>query len=151
KQARVVVLDADDDRLADPPGPRGLAAIAGGPVARRVELRGRKRVDVQQGAGLGPLITSRSRAGPAAAPVADAVAPQNLPDRRARPARQPRQPHRPPVRLLARLENPLLLLGAQRPWAGLRHRPPRQQTREIGPLGLAGLAEPITHRLDRRR
>src|SRR5690606_38151099 len=62
RQARVVVLDADDDRLADPPGPRGLAAIAGGPVARRVELRGRKRVDVQQGAGLGPLITSRSRA-----------------------------------------------------------------------------------------
>src|SRR4051794_851406 len=104
-QAGVVIDDADDLDLAGPSGAVALAAIAVGPVAGPVELGQLEGVDVQQRAGFGPLIAPAAGR-PLGAPLtADAVALEDLPDRRAMPPAEELQLHRPVVGLLSRLED----------------------------------------------
>ena len=67
-----------------------------------VELGQLEGVDVQQRAGLGPLIAPRGLRALAAALTRHAVALEDLPDRRAMPAREELQLHRPVVGPLAR-------------------------------------------------
>ena len=87
--------------LTLPPGgcdaPRERSPCAQWPAP--VELGQLERVDVQQRPGLGPLIAPRGLRALAAPLTTDAVTLEHLPDRRAVPAGQPRQAHRPPVGL----------------------------------------------------
>src|SRR4051794_22524860 len=72
-------------------------------------------VDVQQRPGLGPFVSPRALRAFGASLTTDAMTLQHLPARRAMPAGEPRQAHRPPVRLGAGIEDDLLLLAAERP------------------------------------
>ena len=56
-QAGVVIDDAEHERGAGLAGAVALGTLSGGPVARTIELRQPQRVEMQQRAGLGPLIT----------------------------------------------------------------------------------------------
>ena len=124
-QAGVVVDDADDLDLAGARRVRvRLAAVAVRPVAGPVELGQLERVDVQQRAGLGPLIAARGLRPLAATLARHAVTLEHLPDRRAMPPGQELQLHRPPVGLLARGQDRLLGLDAQRPRTRARPRRP---------------------------
>ena len=115
-QAGVIVDDADHLDRAGPAGLVLLGALPGRPVPRPVELRQLERVDVQQRPGLGPLIAAACSAAALAAPPArDAMTRQHLVDRRAMPAGQELQLHRPVVGLLARGQDRPLSLSAQRP------------------------------------
>src|SRR4051794_34595727 len=116
-QPGVVIDHADDLDLAGPARAVMLAAVAVGPVPGPLELRQLEGVDVQQRAGLGPLIASRAGRPLAASLAADAVALEHLVDRRTMPASQELQLHRPPVGLLARLKDRPLGLSAQAPRA----------------------------------
>jgi hypothetical protein len=150
-QAGVVVDDTDDLDLARPAAAVALAAVTVRPVAGPVELRQLEGIDVQQRAGLGPLIAP-GRLPRLAAPLpAHAVALEHLPARRAVPAGQPRQAHRPPIGLLARAEDRLLVFVAERPRARLRDRSTRRTPRAAGPLDITGLKPPLPGRGHRRR
>jgi hypothetical protein len=79
---------------------------------------------------------------------------EDLPDRRAAIANQPRQPRRPQIRPRPRLKNPLLGGSAKRPRTRLRDWRPGPQTRPRGPLRLRGLRPappPPMRRRDRNR
>src|SRR3954447_19432675 len=102
-----------------------LGAIAVGPVAGPVELGQLKSIDVQQRARFGPLVAPGRRRAFGAPLTADAVALEDLPDRRAMPAGQKLQLHRAVVGLLACGEDRPLGLLTQRPRARPRSRRPR--------------------------
>jgi hypothetical protein len=149
-QARMVIDDTDDHRLA-----LGVAsaqgAITGGPVAGLVELGQTQRVDVQQRAGLRPLIAARALTRLLGQPR-DAVAPQHLADARPMPAiAEHRQAHLTPAGPGPRLEDLLLLRGAQRPRAAPRDRPARRQTTEVLPRRRRRRVPAVALRLDRGR
>src|SRR5215210_802901 len=153
-QAGVVVYDGDHLDRAGPAGLVTLGALPGRPVPGPVELRQLERVDVQQGASLGPLIATAAVAVLAAAPARDAVTREHLPDRRAMPAGQELQLHRPVVGVLARGQDRCLRVGAQRPRTRPRYRRPGPQTRPRDPLSLRRLlptTPPPMRRGDRNR
>src|SRR3954453_8892392 len=109
-------------------GGRGAAPVR--PVTGPVEPRQLERVDVQQRPRLGPLIAPRGLRALGAPLTRHAVTRQDLPDRRAMPAGQPRQAHRPVVRLRSGPEDRPLSLAAQRPRTRTRPRRPAGQTRQ---------------------
>ena len=126
----MVVDDADHDRLAAP----RLRRSERSPCAQwpgRSNLRQLEAVDVQQRAGLRPLVAACRLALRASAALRAAVAAQDPPDRRAVAAAEELQAHPPPVRALARASR-ILLLARRRaargtspaPAAWARTRPP---------------------------
>jgi hypothetical protein len=106
----VVVDDADDLDLAGVAGLVLLAALPGRPVPGPIESGQLERVDVQQGAGLRPLIAPGALRALAASPARDTMTPEHLVDRRTVPTGEELQLHRPVVGLAAGVQDRLLSL-----------------------------------------
>ncbi len=90
-QPGVVVDHADDHGLSARRGSCAFGALAGSPVPGAARTWAAEGVDVQQRAGLGPLIAAGGLARLAAAPARDAVTAQDLPAGRAVPTGERRQ------------------------------------------------------------
>ena len=146
-QAAVVVEHPNDDALAQPPLAHGTIAVR--PMPGAVKALHRERVDVQQRSGLRPLITAM-RLALAAAPARDPVALEHLVDRRAMPAAQHRQAHRPPIRPRACPQNLLLGRVTQRPRTRPRDRPTGHTPHPADALLDAGGKPTIARRRHRR-
>jgi len=115
RQASVIVDHADD---LDLPGLASLvllAALTGRPVTGPIEAGKLERVDVQQRAGLGPFVALGGLRALGAPSPRDAVACENLVDRRAMAACEELQLQRAVVRLRPGDQDCLLRLDRQRP------------------------------------
>src|ERR671917_2823833 len=148
-QPRVIVLNGDHDGMAHSALPATVVTLLDA-VARRVKARRLVGVDVQQRPGLRPLKAFERLAAGAPTPRAT-VTTQHLPDRRAVKARQRRQSHRPPIRALTRIYDPLLLLCTERMRTRLRHRPARRQAAEVRATASVSLLPTQPVGPDRRR